>query len=153
LQEPAAALFLQAVAVATDGDHVAVVEKPIENSGCHHGIAEHGPPFSDTAIAGEQNRASLVTTTDELKEKMRGVGFERQVAQLVDDQQLGFGKLGQALLQPALAVALGELGDDVVAATNCTECPATMASRPSATARCVLPTPGGTASYCRVSGI
>src|SRR6516162_6169538 len=41
---------------------------------------------------------------------------------------------------------LASCATTVVAARNCTECPATIASRPSATARCVLPTSGGPSS-------
>ena len=40
-------LFLQAVAVATDGNHVAVVKEAIENGRRHHRITEHGSPLAD----------------------------------------------------------------------------------------------------------
>lgn len=35
---------------------------------------------------------------------MRGVGLERQIAELVDDQQLGLGEEGQMLFQPSLGM-------------------------------------------------
>jgi len=83
---------------------------------------------------------------DELEEQVGGIGLERQIAELVDDQQLGLGEEGQALLQSPIGVRLGEGGDQgwrgheqhrVAFADGLT------ASRPSAMARCVLPTPGG----------
>lgn len=43
---------------------------------------------------------------------MRGVGIERQVAELVDDQQLGLGMEGQALLQASLGMGLDEPGNE-----------------------------------------
>jgi hypothetical protein len=45
---------------------------------------------------------------------------------------------------------LASCATTVVAATNCTEYPARIASRPSATARWVLPTPGGPSEQIRV---
>jgi hypothetical protein len=79
LQKADTAFFLQAVAVATDGDHVAVVKKAIEDRSCHHGIAEHGSPLADTAVAREQDSTFLVTPTDKLEEQMRRVGGLRRI--------------------------------------------------------------------------
>ena len=59
-------------------------------------------------VAGEDHRPALVAAADELEEQVGGIGFERQVAQLVDHQQLfdpalveEFRNLG-ALPNPAL---------------------------------------------------
>src|SRR3546814_10831559 len=41
---------------------------------------------------------------------MRGVGFERQVAELVDDQQLRLGVEAEPLLEPAIRVSLDQAG-------------------------------------------
>src|SRR5438445_466712 len=41
---------------------------------------------------------------------MRRIGLERQIAELVDDQQFRFAKVGETILEPALAMGLGELG-------------------------------------------
>ncbi len=41
LQKPAAALFAKSIAVAADGDDMAVVKQPIENGRRHDGIPEH----------------------------------------------------------------------------------------------------------------
>ena len=38
---------------------------------------------------------------------MRGVGLERQIAELVDDQQLGLGVVGELLLEPPFAIGRG----------------------------------------------
>lgn len=43
LDQAGAALLPEAVADAAGADHLAVVEQPVENRGCHHGVAEHGP--------------------------------------------------------------------------------------------------------------
>src|SRR3546814_18943015 len=41
---------------------------------------------------------------------MRGVGFERQVAELVDDPQLRLGVEAEPLLEPAIRVSLNQAG-------------------------------------------
>src|SRR3954451_9535348 len=53
-----------------------------------------------------------ILTRDELEEEVRRVGLERQVAELVDDQQLRFGVVAEPVLQPPLGVRLGEGGDE-----------------------------------------
>jgi len=40
---------------------------------------------------------------------MRCIGLERQIAELVDDQQFWFAKVSEAILEPTLAMGLGEL--------------------------------------------
>ena len=54
------ALLAQPVAVAADGDHVAVVQQPVQDGGGHHGVAEHRAPFADRAVGGHQHAAALV---------------------------------------------------------------------------------------------
>jgi len=41
---------------------------------------------------------------------MRCIGLERQIAELVDDQQFRFAEVSEAILEPAFAMRLGELG-------------------------------------------
>ena len=60
-------------------------------------------------VAGDQHAAAFIATRDKLEEEMRCVWLERQVSQLVDDQQLGLGKEGEPLLQPALGMHLGQM--------------------------------------------
>ena len=76
LEQAGTALFAQPVAVAANGDDVAVVQQTIENGGRHHRIAEHGAPLANRAVAGEQQTAALVAARDELEEEMCGVGLK-----------------------------------------------------------------------------
>jgi hypothetical protein len=89
LDEPGAALLAQAEAVAADGKDVAVVQEAVENGRRDHRIAEHAPPFADRSIAGDQETAALVAPRDELKEEMRRIGLERQIAEFVTISSLG----------------------------------------------------------------
>src|SRR5437763_1100955 len=91
---------------------MAVVKQSVENGGGYDGIAEHGAPFADTAIAGEQDCTAFVPAADELEEEMRGVRFKPQVSEFVDDEQLWFAVGDQSVLEPALCVSLGKARDE-----------------------------------------
>jgi hypothetical protein len=71
-QKPAAALFLQTIAVTPDGDDVAVVQQAVENGSGHQGITEYRSPFAHTSIASDQHSATLIATADKLEEQMCG---------------------------------------------------------------------------------
>jgi hypothetical protein len=62
---------------------VAVVQEPVKDGGGDDGVAEHRAPLADRAVAGDQQAAALVAARDQLEEQVRGVGLERQVAELV----------------------------------------------------------------------
>ena len=65
-------------------------------------------PFAHGAIAGHQHRAALVAPRYELEEQVRSVGFQRQVAEFIHDQQLRLRVVHQTLLQPAYVMRLGQ---------------------------------------------
>ena len=54
---------------------------------------------------------AFVAGGDELEEQVRGLGFEGDVADLVDDQQRDPAEPDQLVLQPAGGVGVGEAGD------------------------------------------
>ena len=73
-------LLAQPVAVAANGEDVAVMEQAVEDGGCHHGVAEHRSPLADRAIAGDQHAAPLVAPRDELEEQMCRIGLATAMA-------------------------------------------------------------------------
>ena len=85
-----------------------MMQQSIEDSSCHHGIAEHRSPFSDTAVGGDEHCTPLVAPGHELEEQMGRVGVERKIAKLVDDKQLGLGKKSEPLFQASLAMGSHE---------------------------------------------
>ena len=50
----------------------------------------------------------FVAARHQLEEEMGGIGLEGQIAELVDDQQLGSGKPRQLLVECSVIVGLGE---------------------------------------------
>ena len=64
-----------------------------------------------TVVAGDDQRGSLVASGDELEEQVGRLGFERDIADFVDDQQRVAAQADQLGLQPPGVVGLGEAGD------------------------------------------
>ena len=62
-------------------------------------------------VGGDKHRAALVPTRDELEEQVRAAPLERQVAEFVDDQQLGLGEEGELVGELAFGLGLGEGGE------------------------------------------
>ena len=77
----------QAIARSLDLEHDGMVQKPIEQRGGDHGIAEDLAPFGKAAIGGEDHGAFFVASIDELEEEIAAARYYRQIADLVDDQQ------------------------------------------------------------------
>ena len=70
------------------------------------------PPHSPTdPVRRDQDRPSFVSARHQLEEQVRGIGLERQVAQLVNDQQLRPAQLRQLLVEHSIAMRLGQHGD------------------------------------------
>ena len=106
-------LFAQPVALAPDGDDVTLVEQADEDRGCDDSVAEDGLPFADGAVRCDEHGTTLIAFADQLEEQMRGVGFERQIAEFIDDQQLRPGVVRQPLLETPLGLGLGQAGEQV----------------------------------------
>jgi hypothetical protein len=46
------------------------------------------PPAAERLVGGDDQRRPFVAGRDELEEQVRRLGFEREVADLVDDQRV-----------------------------------------------------------------
>jgi hypothetical protein len=66
---------------------VGVVDEPVDQRGGDHRVAEDLPPGLEAAVRGDDDRAALVAARDQREEQVGGLALERQVADLVDDDQ------------------------------------------------------------------
>src|SRR5580704_10281116 len=83
------ALILESEALAVDADDSRVVQDAIEHRGGQHAVAgESAVPTAEGEIRGENHRAAFVASLDDLKEQIGLLAAQRQIADLVDDQQL-----------------------------------------------------------------
>ena len=73
-----------------DGQHLAVMQQPVQDGRGHDPVAEHVAPVTERLIRGQQNAAAFVTCGNDLEQQMGGARRHRQVAELVDDEQLRF---------------------------------------------------------------
>ena len=64
-----------------------VVDEAVDERGGDHGVAEDLAPGFEASVAGDDDRAAFVAARDEREEQVRGLPFEREVADLVDDEQ------------------------------------------------------------------
>lgn len=77
------------VAVAADVDDVAVVEQPIDQRPSHEIVAEDLAPFVEGLVRGQDGGGRLVPAGHELEEEHGAVARDRQIADLVNDEQRG----------------------------------------------------------------
>ena len=106
-------MLAQSVAGALDLHHDGVVQEAVEERGCDDLVAEHVAPLGEAAIAGEDHGAALVAGVDQLEKQVAGAGADRQVADLVGDQERGPAEKPYTLTQRALAFGPRQRGDNV----------------------------------------
>jgi len=103
----------EAVAGAFDLHDDRIVQQAVEECGGDDGVAEDLAPFGKAAVGGEDHGAAFVARVDQLEEQVAGTGADREIADLVDDQQRGAAEKADALAQAALAFGACQRGDDV----------------------------------------
>lgn len=106
-------MLAKAIARSLDLDDDRVVEKPVEQRGGDDRISEDLAPFGKAAIGGEDHGALLVSGVDELEEEIAAAGNDRQVADLVDDQEGRPAEIAQALPELTFPLSRGQRGNDV----------------------------------------
>ena len=130
----------EAIAGALDLDDDGMVKQAVEQRGGDDGAAKDLAPFGKAAVRGQNHGAALVAGIDQLKEQVTASGDDRQIADLIDDQQLGPAQKAQAFAQGSLPLRLGERTDDVGQGSEVDR--TLTASTPRARAKWVLPQPG-----------
>ena len=87
------ALVFESVAFTRNGEHVAVVQQPVEDCGREGAVAcERLVPLAEVEIAGDHHARLLVASGDDLEEIVSLFGAEWLIAKLVDDQHPGAGR-------------------------------------------------------------
>ena len=63
----------------------------VQQGGGHLGVAEHGGPFAESEIGGDEDRGALVEPADEVEEELAAGLSEREISELVEDDEVPFG--------------------------------------------------------------
>src|SRR5215212_7434149 len=90
-----------------------MVQEAVEQRSRDDGIAKDLAPFGKAAIGGEDQGSLLVAGVDQLEEEVAATGHDRQVADLVDDQQGKAAVEADLLAQAALPLGPGERADKI----------------------------------------
>jgi hypothetical protein len=124
-----------------------MVDEPVDHGCCNDFVTEHLAPAAERLVGSDDQGGAFVARGDELEEQVRRFGLERDVADLVDDEQRIAAKPGQLGLQGAGVVGVGEPGDPLSGGRELDPVAGLAGARiASPVARCVLPVPGGPSS-------
>ena len=93
-----------AVAVALESDHPAVVDGAVDDRGGHVGVAEDPAPSAELDVGGVDDALSFVRVGDDLEQEAAAFLVDRDVSELVDDQEPGPADLGELPVEPVLRV-------------------------------------------------
>src|SRR5271167_2529274 len=103
---------LETEAVVSGFENVAAVGETVQQRGCHLGVAEHGGPLSEAEIGCDDDAGALVELAQQMEEQGPAGGAERQVAKLVEDDEIGVGEPRRDLAGFALKLLLFESVDE-----------------------------------------
>ena len=85
-----------------------VMEQAVEDRGGEDVVTEDRAPLRDDLVGGDQQTAAFVPAGDELEKEMGAASFKRQIAELVDDQQLRLRIKHQAVAQLSVGFGFGQ---------------------------------------------
>ena len=95
-------------------EHVRVMQKPVEQRGDRGGVAEQLSPLVDRPVGGEHRGGPLVAAHDQLEQVLGGGVGQLAHAEVVDDEQVRAGQLGEVVLAGLGERRLGEFFEEGV---------------------------------------
>ena len=95
---------LEAPAVVTGLNDVAVVSETIEQRRGHLGVAEDAWPFAEGEIGGDDDRGAFVKPADEMEEELSTRLGEGEIAEFVENDEV---HAGEVIGEPSLPAIAG----------------------------------------------
>src|SRR5271156_4270070 len=88
-EQPSLPLVLESEALAVDADNDRVMQYAVEHRRSEHCVTgESGIPTAEGEVRSEDHRAAFIALRHDLKEQVGLLAAHRQIADLIDDQQL-----------------------------------------------------------------
>ena len=87
------------------------MKQSIKNSCGNDRITKNFIPLGETTVGGEDHGSFLITARDELEEKMSAVTVNRNVADLINNKEVGLTIELQPLFNAIFSVGSGEVGN------------------------------------------
>ena len=97
--EPCSGPGLEAPALVSGLDDVAVVGEPVGQRGRHLGVAEYGGPFAEVEVRRDNHRRTFVEAADQVEQELAAGLGEGEIAEFVEDQEV---EAAQEVGRPAL---------------------------------------------------
>jgi hypothetical protein len=79
-------VLFHAVTAAIDGDHLSVVQEPVQQGRGQHLVSQQVSPVGKARIGGQNDRTMLVARRDQLKEVVSLLLRQLGVADFVDEK-------------------------------------------------------------------
>jgi hypothetical protein len=92
---------------------MAVVREPVEQGRGHLGIAEDRGPFGEAEIGGDDDAGALIELAQQVEEQGAAGGAERQIAEFIEDDEIGVDEAAGDLSSFALGLFLFEGVDEL----------------------------------------
>lgn len=89
-----------------------MVDDAVDNRGGEFVAGEDSAPFAEFEVGGEDDAAAFVGTGDDLVEQARAVDVEGNVAEFIEDNQVGAAQVLEDLVEAAGAFGLAQLQDE-----------------------------------------
>ena len=83
-----------------------MVGQAIEEGGGHFGVAEDGGPFAEAQIGGDDDAGTLVEPAEQMEQQSAARGAEGQIAELLEDDEIGVDQAAGNLAAPTLGFFL-----------------------------------------------
>src|SRR5438105_2828647 len=114
-----------------------MMEQAIENRSSQHLVAKYFAPVDEALVRGDDEASTLIPARYQSKEQVGFLPAHRQIAQFIDDEQLGSNPLLQLPLQPIFCLRPRRRVISVSRVRKSTRWPASMALMPRPTANMV----------------
>src|SRR5450755_381170 len=99
------------VGIAFEREDLGVMDEAVDHRGRGDFVAEDLAPGAERLVRGDDQARAFIAAADEHEHQVRGLGIERDVADLVADQQWDPLELVELAIEPAVALRVGEEGD------------------------------------------
>ena len=100
--QPGFELLAEPIALSFDVDGARMVEQAIQNGRRDDRIAKDLAPGAQALIARQDDGTPFIATGDELEEQVRPLPINRDIADLINDEEVGLGEEPELVLQPIL---------------------------------------------------
>jgi hypothetical protein len=101
------------IALPLDGDHVGVMDDPIDEGGGAGRVGEHGGPVCKGEVGGEHEALLLVAPADDLEEQVSVPVVEGEIADLVEDEEADLRVVLQATIESAGGLLRAEVEQEL----------------------------------------